>query len=84
MQGQDGSRLYGSGAIVPRLEAATGRIIDVVVPDEASPDLPGACSATEPDRAAPVERKARAFPDYPACQMFEQAISEAVPARRTR
>lgn len=55
MQGQDGSRLYGSGAIVPRLEATTGRIIDVVVPDEASPDLPGACSATEPDRTGGVQ-----------------------------
>ena len=77
------------GAIVSRLEEATGRIVDVVVLEEAAPGLAyrifrDGVVVLARDRAALVERKARAILEYFDYQPVERAMSRAALAPRAR
>ena len=80
---------YEIGAIVSRLEAAAGRTVDIVVLDDAPPGLAyrvfrDAVTVLVRDRSALVERKARAILEYLDFRPVEEALSNAVLARRSR
>jgi len=80
---------YEIGAIVSRIEEAAGRSVDVVVLDDAPPGLAyrvfrDGVAVLVRDRSALVERKARAILEYLDFQPFEEALSKAVLARRSR
>ena len=87
-----GGRLPGAyeiGAIVSRLEEATGQSVDVVVLDDAPPGLAyrvfrDGVTVLVRDRSALVERKARTILEYLDFRPVEEALSRAVLARRTR
>jgi predicted nucleotidyltransferase len=77
----------GLGAIVSLLEEATGRSVDVVMLDGAPPGLAYRVfrdgeAVLVRDRAALVERKARAILEYLDFEPIERACSEAVLRRR--
>ena len=77
------------GAIVSRLEEVAGRTVDVVVLDDAPPGLAyrifrDGVAVLVRDRAALVERKARAILEYLDYRPIEEALSKAVLARRSR
>ena len=77
------------GAIVSRLEEATGQTVDIVVVEDASPGLAyrifrDGVEVFVRDRAALVERKARAILEYLDYRPIEEALSKAVLARRSR
>jgi len=76
------------GALVSRLEEKVGRRVDVVILDEAAPGLAYRVfrdgeAVLVRDRAALVERKARAILEYLDFQPTERTCSEAVLSRRT-
>ena len=80
---------YEIGAIVSRLEEATGQNVDVVVLDDAPPGLAyrvfrDGVTVLVRDRSALVERKARTILEYLDFRPVEEALSRAVLARRTR
>ncbi|MDE0456201.1 MAG: nucleotidyltransferase domain-containing protein [Chromatiales bacterium] len=80
---------YEIGTIVSRLEEAAGQSVDVVVLDDAPPGLAyrvfrDGVTVLVRDRSALVERKARAILEYLDFQPFEEALSKAVLARRSR
>ncbi len=75
------------GAIVSRFEEAAGRHVDLIVLDEAPPGLAyrvfrDGVVVMVRDRAALVERKARAILEYLDYRPIEKAFSEAVLAPR--
>ena len=80
---------YEIGAIVSRIEEATGQSVDVVVLDDAPPGLAyrvfrDGVTVLVRNRSALVERKARAILEYLDFQPVEEALSKAVLARRSR
>ena len=77
------------GAIVSRLEEATGRSVDVVILEDAAPGLAyrvfrDGQAVLVRDRDALVERKARAILEYLDFLPVERACAEAVLSARTR
>ena len=77
------------GAIVSRLEEATGRDVDVIILDDAPPALAyrvfrDGVVVLARDRVALVERKVRAILEYLDFQPIEQVFSKAVLAPRVR
>ena len=77
------------GAIVARLEEAAGKSVDVVVLEDAPPGLAyrvfrDGVSVLARDRAALVERKARAILEYLDYRPVEQALTRAVLAHRAQ
>ena len=80
---------YEIGAVVSRLEEATGQSVDVVVLDDAPPGLAyrvfrDGVAVLVRDRSAVVERKTRAILEYLDYRPVEEALSKAVLARRAR
>ena len=80
---------YEIGAIVSRLEQATGRRVDVVDLGDAPPGLAyrvfrDGVAVLVRDRPSLVERKARAILEYLDYRPIEEALSKAVLARRSR
>ena len=81
--------VYELGAIVTRLEEASGQSVDVVVLEDAPPGLAyrvfrDGVEVLVRDRSALVERKARAILEYLDYRPIEEALSKAVLARRSR
>ena len=77
------------GAIVSRIEAATGQAVDLVVLEDAPPGLAyrvfrDGVAVLVRDRSALVERKARAILEYLDYRPIEDALSKAVLARHAR
>ncbi len=77
------------GAIVSRIEEATGRSVDVVILEDAPPSLAYRVfrdgeAVLVRNRAALVERKARAILEYLVFLPIERACSEAVLSGRAR
>ena len=77
------------GEIVSRLEEAAGQTVDVVVLEDAPPGLAyrvfrDGVAVFVRDRAALVDRKARAILEYLDYQPFERAMSRAVLAPRAQ
>ena len=77
------------GEIVSRLEEATGQTVDIVVLEDAPPGLAyrvfrDGVAVFVRDRAALVERKARAILEYLDYQPIERAMSKAVLAPRAQ
>ena len=77
------------GAIVARLEEATGRTVDVVILEDAPPGLAyrvfrDGMAVFVRDRPALVEQKARSILEYLDYQPAERALSQAVLAPRAR
>ena len=80
---------YELGAIVSRLEEATGQSVDIVVLADAPPGLAyrvfrDGVTVLVRDRSALVERKARAILEYLDYRPIEEAMTRAVLARRSR
>lgn len=77
------------GAIVSRLEEATGQSVDIVVLDHAPPGLAyrvfrDGVVVLARDRVALTERKVRAILDYLDFQPIERTFSDAVLAPRAQ
>ena len=82
-------RRPASREIVSRLEEAAGQTVDVVVLEDAPPGLAyrvfrDGVAVFVRDRAALVDRKARAILEYLDYQPFERAMSRAVLAPRAQ
>ena len=79
---------YELGAIVSRLEEAVGRSVDIVVLEDAPPGLAyrlfrDGVEVLVRNRSALVERKTRAILEYLDYRPMEEALTEAVLARRS-
>ena len=77
------------GAIVSRLEEATGQSVDIIILDHAPPGLAyrvfrDGVVVLARDRVALIERKVRAILEYLDFQPIEQAFSKAVLAPRAQ